>query len=130
MLDLQPEGRSSARATATRREFEDVVASLKGAWTPELTMALTNIYDLLPDVLGPVLALSNQQKLSVAALLAKHSRSHARSNAAKASACAIVALHLKALAIPGTDADYVIGATQEMIMRAFAERKEAARIAA
>jgi hypothetical protein len=127
MLNHQLQVQDFSRATATRREFEEVAASMNSASSPELTMALTSIYNMLPEVMGPVLALSNPQKLSVAALLAKHSRHHARSNAAKASACAILALHFKALAIPGRGADYVIGATQEMIVRAFAERKAAAR---
>lgn len=126
MTQTQAPSRPSYRATALRREFEALTAQ-----TPHdarhaevaLTATLTNVYDMLVETIGPVLALDDRQKLSVAALLSKHARLHAAGDRAKSQACALLSLHFKALAVPGADADFVIGATKEMIEAAFARRR-------
>jgi hypothetical protein len=130
----QWQSRPCLRATEVRREFEAVtLAGRQGvdeAVEADLTIALTSVYGMLVETIGPVLALTERQKLSVSTLLSKHARLHAPGNTAKSRACALLSLHFKALAIPGTDADYVIGATAEMIDGAFAKRRLTAATAA
>ena len=122
MFNSKRANRSESRAAALLLEWKtlrDRVNSAEAEVQVALEEAVTDLYDRLVAENGAILPMSEKEKAKQAEKFRRLAQGCGSSNAAKSLAFSIIAMHLQALCMRGSDADVTAAGTADFIFNAF-----------